>query len=131
MPRFVLLRHECPPEFEKPSHWDFMLEVDGELHTWDLRELPKQWAQHFGATSTADHVIALPLPNHRREYLDFEGPISGNRGSVQCCDRGTYEVLQERIGFLKISIAGAYLQGNACLTQDGKKWLFNVNSGVS
>ena len=43
MPRFVLLHHECPPGYVKPSHWDFMLEFGDVLWTWELRELPAGW----------------------------------------------------------------------------------------
>ena len=32
------------------------------------------------------------LPDHRLAYLDYEGPISGDRGSVTRWDRGTYDV---------------------------------------
>ena len=36
-----------------------------------------------------DHVPAIPLPDHRSIYLEFEGPLSGDRGTVQQCDRGS------------------------------------------
>jgi hypothetical protein len=32
------------------------------------------------------------LPDHRLIYLDYEGPISGDRGSVTRWDGGTFEV---------------------------------------
>ena len=40
-------------------------------------------------------VDAECLPNHRLEYLDIEGEISGNRGRVYRVIRGTYEVLAD------------------------------------
>ena len=144
MPRFVLLRHECPPpskksKHEKPSHWDFMLESDGVLRTWELRELPAAWAalldqttgETAGETAGGASVTATPLPDHRLAYLDYEGPISGGRGSVCCCDRGTYELLQEtpkqktpkgRTLQQAIYLSGRKLSGAVRLTGEGKSW---------
>ena len=52
MPRFVLLRHECPPDWVKPSHWDLMLERGQVLETWQLIDLPASWAQQLGLPIT-------------------------------------------------------------------------------
>ena len=68
MPRFVILQHET----DAGSHYDLMLEVGGVLKTWSLSEPPE-----------ADREVACKsLPDHRLAYLDYEGPISGGRGSV-------------------------------------------------
>ncbi len=127
MPRFVLLHHECPPHYEKPSHWDFMLESDGVLRTWELRELPKAWAVLLGEVAGSATVEALPLPDHRLAYLDYEGPISGGRGSVRCCDRGTYEPFPETLGqetqdALAVELSGELLLGTVRLTCQGGEW---------
>ena len=73
--RYVVLRHDHPE-----LHWDFMLEVSGVLKTWRLPTPP-----------AAGMVEATALPDHRLAYLDYEGPVSGERGSVTCWDRGVYE----------------------------------------
>jgi len=93
MPRFVLLYHECPPSFGKPSHWDLMLERDGALLTWSLPALPS--AEGGEGDSAAEQIAATRLADHRIAYLDYEGPISGNRGIVTRVDGGEYEVLEE------------------------------------
>jgi hypothetical protein len=110
MPRFVLLRHECPPTLGKPSHWDLMLERDGALLTWSLPELPDAWRSNDlapEAPRVADEPItATRLADHRIAYLDYEGPISGDRGAVTCQDRGEYEVLSDANGVLRVRLRG-------------------------
>ena len=123
MPRFVLLRHQCPPGYEKPSHWDFMLEADGGLRTWELRELPSAWAALLGETSGSFVVKATPLPDHRLAYLDFEGPLSGDRGSVHRCDGGTYELLQQPTEQrIEIRLNGSLLREKVSLICQGQAW---------
>jgi hypothetical protein len=83
--RWVLLWHECPPDYRDGSHWDLMLERAGitserRLATWSLSELPKRWP---GAAADApSEVDAIVLADHRAAYLEYEGPISGDRGAV-------------------------------------------------
>jgi hypothetical protein len=78
MPRYVILEHETSDS----THFDFMLEMDGLLKTWSLPQPP----------SPGMEQDAEVLPDHRLAYLDYEGPISGDRGSVKRWDRGTYDV---------------------------------------
>ncbi len=122
MPRFVLLRHTCPPHSEKLSHWDFMLEWEGALRTWELQELPSAWAALLGEAAENSAVPALPLPDHRLAYLDYEGPIRGDRGSVRCCDRGTYKLLQATQKALAVELRGVFLMGAFCLRRQGQGW---------
>jgi hypothetical protein len=78
--RYVILRHELPPGIPRASHWDLMLESGPELPllTWAWDELPR-----------ADQsVMGLVLEPHRRDYLEYEGEISGGRGRVWRWDEG-------------------------------------------
>jgi hypothetical protein len=102
MPRFVLLRHECPPELGKPSHWDLMLEDEGALLTWSLFELP-------GPGGLA--AFATRLDDHRMAYLEYEGPLSGERGSVSRVDAGEFEWVERTAQTLVVSFAGRQLIG--------------------
>ncbi len=122
--RFVLLRHECPARFSKPSHWDFMLESDGRLMTWELRELPAAWqvALQLESADALPLTPATRLADHRLEYLDYEGPIAGDRGSVSCVDRGTYQVQQESPTQLMVELEGLILSGSVSLTQQENSW---------
>ncbi len=128
MPRFVLLRHECPPDYEKPSHWDFMLEWEGVLRTWELRNLPATWAELLGesrvedrATSLTSHEVvdAIRLPDHRIAYLEYEGQLSNGRGAVSCCDRGTYALQKAAQGQYTLRLTGRLLHGSICLREQG------------
>ena len=75
MPRFVLLEHDHPF-----LHWDLMLECGDVLRTWRLDRIP----------AVAETIFAEPLPDHRLMYLDYEGPVSGNRGTVKQIDKGDF-----------------------------------------
>jgi hypothetical protein len=105
MPRFVLLYHDCPPSYPRPSHWDFMLDSGDTLRTWALPQLPSAWhvAHAFTAANypncpelaVGNQVSARQLGSHRRDFLEFEGPLSGNRGSVCRVAEGTFHEQSE------------------------------------
>jgi len=84
MPRFVILRHTLPAGDRQGTHFDLMLEDDGKLLTWALPELPR----------AGDDLIATQLPDHRIAYLDYEGPISDDRGEVERVDEGEFVWLE-------------------------------------
>jgi hypothetical protein len=109
MPRFVLLFHDCPPSFGKPSHWDLMLERHGALMTWSLAESPASWRMSPG--HGVIELEAARLPDHRLAYLDYEGPVSGDRGQVKRLDRGDYEIVDESPEWLHVRLDGAVAIG--------------------
>lgn len=80
MPRFVILRHTLPSGDRQGTHFDLMLEDEGKLLTWALPDLPLPGCE----------FIAMQLPDHRLAYLDYEGPISSNRGEVQRVEEGEF-----------------------------------------
>ncbi len=82
MPRFVILLHRPAPNSNESLHYDFMLEVtaEGSLATWRWNTIP---------TDSSDFT-GIPLTAHRLEYLEYEGEVSGNRGSVQRKVQGAY-----------------------------------------
>lgn len=73
--RWALLRHDFPW-----LHWDFLLARPNAptATTWRLLRTP----------CANEPIAALALPDHRLVYLDYEGPVSGGRGSVQRLDGG-------------------------------------------
>jgi hypothetical protein len=115
MPRFVVLLHELPPGHERSTHWDLMLEHAGTLRTWALERQPADALQ----------CDARQLADHRLDYLDYEGPVSGGRGRVTRCDAGTYRTLRETPDALCVELAGKRLAARVTLTRlaaEGHSW---------
>jgi hypothetical protein len=59
--------------------------------------LPAAWRaleRHSGSIkfSSSNTIEAERLADHRLAYLDYEGPVTGNRGNVRRIDVGTYRV---------------------------------------
>lgn len=88
--RFVLLRHEMPPTAAKGSHWDLMLENRGVLLTWELPSVPPG-----PLPATFGQLGICRLPDHRIEYLEYEGPVSKDRGTVRRVDSGCYQLIND------------------------------------
>ena len=98
---FVLLEHHTRSD---AVHWDFLIEVpDVELlATWRLAEDPTQQAGEIAAERIADH---------RPAFLDYEGPLSADRGSVRRVDRGTATVQRRGDLGLLAELHGELLTG--------------------
>ena len=80
----VLLLHDAPAG----AHYDWMVcdpRAPGD-------PLAKLWTVRVAAPSSEWAKLgvwdAQPLPFHRRDYLQYEGPLSGNRGGVTRVDEG-------------------------------------------
>ncbi len=101
--RFVVLWHEVPRESDRMSHWDVMFETSatGPLETWELLDEP-----HAGLTTQARRLL-----DHRREYLEYEGPVSRNRGWVTRWDEGTYTRVKTGPKLRLLLLAGTRLHG--------------------
>jgi hypothetical protein len=109
MPRFVILAHDWPA-----PHFDLLLEVGDVLKAWRLAGEPG-----------VKPVAAEPNFDHRPFYLDYEGPVSGGRGSVTRWDSGSYEgELGPDGGTVKLN--GTRLRGPATLSRTGGGWSFRV-----
>jgi hypothetical protein len=117
MPRFVVLEHDSPRDL----HWDFMLEMGSALSTWALAEPP----------NASPRVDARRLPDHRSAYLDYEGPVSGQRGHVSRWDHGSYEIEHQTESELVVTLSGEKLTGRASLrrvSQETDQWHFRLAS---
>ena len=111
MPRFVDLLHDWPA-----PHWDFLVEAGDELRAWRLLSEP-------GAERDTP---AEPNAPHRPFYLDYEGPVSGGRGSVSRWDAGECDWLSDDPDRTELALRGAKLHGHAVLRRDGAGWVFRV-----
>jgi hypothetical protein len=114
MSRFVVLTHDHPL-----LHWDFMLEHEERLRTWRLGQPP----------DVGGAIVAEPLPDHRLAYLDYEGPVSGDRGHVTRWDRGEYETIDSSPRQIVVRLAGERLRGEAVLerSEAAESWTFRFN----
>jgi hypothetical protein len=115
MPRFVLLDHDHPQ-----PHLDLMLEVGEVLWTWRLEAPPGE----------GDPGPAVRIFDHRPLYLDYEGPVSGDRGTVRRRDHGEYDWQEQSPGRLVVRLAGRRLRGRLTLTQEaGDRWRLDFEEG--
>jgi hypothetical protein len=106
MPQYVILRHEIPAGAERPSHYDLMFEAGPALRTWAV----------VAAPDTPGEQPADALADHRSDYLTYEGPISGNRGSVTRWDEGEYEPLADDATAFVVQVRGRRLIGKIRIT---------------
>jgi hypothetical protein len=94
VPRFVILEHDWPAR-----HWDLLLEFGPVLRAWRLLSEPDV------------AVPAEPNADHRLLYLEYEGPVSGDRGRVSRWDAGTFEWVADEPDRVAVELRGAKLAG--------------------
>ena len=101
-----------------------MLESDGALNTWSLLKLPQCW----GGAGT-EPIMVTQLPDHRLAYLNYEGEVSGDRGSVYRVAQGRYESVSRAPNRLKIAAQSGSLEGTWELTRhQDSKWLLAASN---
>ncbi|QVL33410.1 hypothetical protein KIH39_05715 [Telmatocola sphagniphila] len=115
-PRFTISEHDWPT-----LHWDLFLEVEAVLWSWRLLADPR-----------ASTVIPVErTTDHRKLYLDYEGPVSDNRGTVRIIETGRFRPTSKFFDQFELkgkSLSGlwrfACIEGSECLIREG-----NVKSG--
>jgi hypothetical protein len=100
MPRFAILTHDHPF-----LHWDLLLEDGESCRTWRLLSEP----------APGQTIPAEPIANHRLLYLDYEGPVSGDRGTVTRFDAGTFEWLADEPSNVEVALSGGRLKGRCSI----------------
>jgi len=125
--RFVVQEHKA-----SRLHYDFRLEINGVLKSWAIPKGPSM--------NPADKRLAVMVPDHLLEYLDFEGIIpegSYGAGPVVVWDAGEFVLLETdgydeamTAGKLSFELKGKKLKGAFTLAQmkglpkgTGKEWL--------
>lgn len=109
MPRFAVLTHDHPFH-----HWDFLLEQGDSCRTWRLLKAP----------DTLGDIPAEAIADHRLMYLDYEGPVSGDRGTVTQWDAGTFEWVANGDDRVELRLKGRKLIGRAQVS--ATLWRFDV-----
>ena len=113
MQRFCIVRHDHPF-----WHWDFLLETGDHAECWRLLREP----------CCDEPIAAEKLPPHRLLYLDYEGPVSNSRGTVQRIAWGMYRILSPEPA-LRIELIGLHWaqQAHIAETSDGRLfWYFST-----
>jgi bifunctional non-homologous end joining protein LigD len=125
--RFVVHEHRS-----KRLHYDFRLEIGGVLKSWAIPKGP--------SLDPADKRLAVMVPDHPLEYIDFEAVIPEGHygaGPVVVWDTGAFIPLDTddpesslKNGKLSFELKGKKLKGSFALAQmkhlprsTGKEWL--------
>ena len=106
MPRFAILEHDWPS-----LHWDFLLESGGVLRAWRVLAEPTPGTQ----------AQVEPIGDHRLLYLDYEGAVSNNRGTVKRWDAGTFEWLTDTAERVEVVLQGKRVKGRVVI-EGGRVW---------
>jgi hypothetical protein len=109
MPRFAILDHDHPFR-----HWDFLIEAGAVLRAWRLLAEPEP-----------NRPISTELlPDHRPHYLDYEGPISGDRGRVVRWDGGTFDWELDGADEVRVRLVGGHIVGVVTLRRSPAGWIW-------
>ena len=112
--RFVILLHRLGDG----EHWDLMIERGDLLATWQLARNP--------LTPGAWPIPARRIGDHRKAYLQYEGPLTRNRGSVARIESGTAKLTEHGPTRYNIQFTGAELTGDFILTRiTHDEWTFD------
>jgi len=101
--QFVILSHDWPY-----FHWDILLQSGNRLMGWRGDS-----SGHF-----LNGGLIVQSDDHRLEYLDYEGVVSGNRGIVHRLDRGELVWLETGPNLLVAKISGKVWKGTLRLTKE-------------
>ncbi|NLW87099.1 MAG: hypothetical protein GXY38_09525 [Planctomycetes bacterium] len=98
--RFVILLHTC----DGREHYDLLTEQPG-------LDLLAAWQTPCNPSEITGAAACTRLPDHRREYLSYEGKISRQRGEVERVDEGEFRVLVWSVDLIILDFLGRGLKG--------------------
>lgn len=97
---FVVLHHAD----RQGAHYDLMIDRGEHLATWKSSQPPEE--------AQASPLTCQRIGDHRRMYLEYEGPVSGDRGTVRRHDSGSCEVRVQAVDRWHIQFHGERLIGD-------------------
>lgn len=121
----ALLRHQT----QAGSHFDWLLGIPGS----ESDPAARLWTARVDLPSThwrdAGKLTLTRLPDHRRIYLTYQGPISGGRGQVIRVDQGQVLPLLWTATRIHLDVQFTHYQGIAELHKlTGDRWLAHFTS---
>lgn len=111
---YVVLRHEGVAE----PHYDLMFETaaGSALATWRSAVWPIK-----------DEARLVKVADHRREYLTYEGPVSGDRGHVRRVEAGAYQLRKRTDGLWLLTFKDlAGMRQLEFVLEAGDRWVGRV-----
>lgn len=112
--QFVVLHHRIADD----AHYDLMIDWGEGLASWRCQTPPEE--------AGTQGLACRRIGHHRRAYLDYEGPVSRNRGHVARIDRGQCSILMATDSRWVVSFRGQRLRGRYALQardSDRRDWL--------
>jgi hypothetical protein len=113
--RFTLSRHTGAPDGK--DHYDLFLERDGTLKSWRLRD-----------ADFSEPAPASEAPDHELKYLEYEGKLTGGKGSVAIVESGTWIEDSWSSRGIQVALAGKkfkrriWLSPRAMVKEAGWNW---------
>ena len=116
---FVVLEHWSCEDPERADHFDLMLKTGDVLATWELFQWPPEPRQSVRR-----------LADHRIDYLEYQGPVSGGRGFVKRIDEGRFEIRSSSADEMELILASQKFSGTVCLQrgEPDQRWVLSVLS---
>ena len=94
---------QCHARQDESVHWDLMLEEGDILRTYRVNIPPEEWGDDpIGATRIFDHPV---------KFLSYQGSVNKGKGEVRIADEGTYRIVKEGAGQMKVELKGNVLKG--------------------
>jgi hypothetical protein len=114
--RYAILFHDGIAQ----PHYDLLFEIESgsALAAWRSPVWP-----------IADPTDIERLPDHRREYLDYEGPISGGRGHVRRVAGGQCAIERSAQDPARWTISGVAPAMRLILEQSAGRWVARTAPG--
>lgn len=93
-----------------------MLEQGEGLATWQCPVNPV-------VLSVGQSVLCQKLPDHRRAYLAYEGPVRRGRGEIQRIEEGQYECISVHPRRRRVQLHGQNIRHLLELQKTSDGWL--------
>lgn len=95
------------------------MEAGDVLRAWRLLAEP----------AVGKELLAEPNFDHRLLYLDYEGAVSGGRGTVTRWDAGVFEWVEDSVERVVVTLHGTKLAGRAELRKHPEGWVVRFDPG--